>query len=91
MALAGIALVGISTAMYISCGLGPGPRDGLMTALHHRTKIRIGRVRLAIEASVVLMGFALGGNAGLGTILFALFVGQSVAISCGVLARITRQ
>lgn len=91
MALAGIALVGISTAMYISCGLGPGPRDGLMTALHHRTKIRIGRVRLVIEASVVLMGFALGGNAGLGTILFALFVGQSVAISCGVLARITRQ
>ena len=91
MALAGIALVGISTAMYISCGLGPGPRDGLMTALHHRTKIRIGRVRLAIEASVVLMGFALGGNAGLGTILFALFVGQSVAISCGVLARITHQ
>lgn len=91
MALGGTALVGIATAMYISCGLGPGPRDGLMTALHHRTKIRVGRVRLAIEASVVLIGITLGGNAGLGTILFALFVGQSVAISCGVLARITRQ
>ena len=85
VAFCGIALVGIATALYISCGLGPGPRDGLMTALHHRTKVRVGRVRLGIEACVVLIGILLGGNAGLGTILFALFVGQSVAISCGVL------
>ncbi|CAB4587721.1 unannotated protein [freshwater metagenome] len=89
VAFCGIALVGIATALYISCGLGPGPRDGLMTALHHRTKVRVGRVRLGIEACVVLIGILLGGNAGLGTILFALFVGQSVAISCGVLARLT--
>ncbi len=46
----GIALVGIGSALYITCALGPGPRDGLMTAIHNRTGIRVGRVRLGIEA-----------------------------------------
>lgn len=90
-AVGGILLVGIASALYISCGLGPGPRDGLMTGIHHRTGIRVGRVRLGIEALVLTIGFALGGRVGLGTALFALFIGQSIAISFGVLSRLTRQ
>ncbi len=90
-ALFGIALVGIGTGLYITCGLGPGPRDGLMTAIHHRSGVRIGRVRLAIELSVVILGTILGGNVGVGTLLFALFVGQSIAISLGVVARLTQK
>jgi len=89
IALLGIISVGIATAFYISCGLGSGPRDGLMTAIHHRTGVRVGRVRLGLEVLVVAVGVALGGHAGLGTLLFALLIGQSVAISCGVLSRIT--
>lgn len=89
IALLGILSVGIATAFYISCGLGSGPRDGLMTAIHHRTGVRVGRVRLGLEVLVVAVGVALGGHAGLGTLLFALLIGQSVAISCGVLSRIT--
>lgn len=79
--LVGIALVGIGSALYITCGLGPGPRDGLMTALHKRTGIRIGRVRLAIEISALLIGRALGGRLGIGTALFALLIGNSIALS----------
>lgn len=90
-AITGVLLVGIASALYISTGLGPGPRDGWMTGIHHRTGIRVGRVRLGIEALVLTAGFALGGRVGLGTALFALFIGQSVAISCGVLARLTDQ
>ena len=78
-ALIGIAAIGIGSGIYITCGLGPGPRDGLMTALHHRTGVRVGRVRMAIETSVVLLGALLGGNVGLGTVIFAVFIGQSVA------------
>ncbi len=89
IALLGIISVGIATAFYISCGLGSGPRDGLMTAIHHRTGVRVGRVRLGLEVLVVAVGVSLGGHAGLGTLLFALLIGQSVAISCGVLSRIT--
>ncbi|MBC7463663.1 MAG: hypothetical protein H7227_05340 [Actinobacteria bacterium] len=90
-AFCGVALVGVASAIYITCGLGPGPRDGWMTGLHHKTGIRIGRVRLAIESLVLVLGALLGGSVGLGTAIFALFIGQSVAISFGVLSRITRQ
>jgi uncharacterized membrane protein YczE len=85
--LIGIAMVGFGSALYITCGLGPGPRDGLMTALHNRSGIRIGRVRLAIEGSVLVAGWLLGGTVGLGTLLFALFIGQSIAIALGVVSR----
>lgn len=87
--LAGIAMVGIGSSLYITCGLGPGPRDGLMTALHHKTGVRIGRVRLGIEGTVLVAGWLLGGTVGLGTLMFATLIGQSIAISLGVVSRIT--
>jgi uncharacterized membrane protein YczE len=87
--LFGILLVGIGSALYITCGLGTGPRDGLMTGLHYRTGVRVGRVRLGIEVLALTTGALLGGSLGVGTALFALFIGQSVAISLGVLGRLT--
>jgi uncharacterized membrane protein YczE len=87
--LLGIALVGIGSALYITCGLGPGPRDGAMTGIHARTGVRVSRVRLGIESTVLAIGFLLGGNFGLGTFLFALLIGESIAISLGILARQT--
>ena len=87
--LVGIAMVGIGSALYITCGLGPGPRDGAMTGLHQRTGVRVGRVRLGLEVVVSIAGALLGGTLGLGTLLFALLIGQSVAISFGLLARLT--
>ena len=88
-ALLGIALVGVGSSLYITCGLGPGPRDGAMTGIHHRTGVRVGRVRMGIEVTVLIIGALLGGKVGLGTALFALLIGQSVAISFGVVARLT--
>ena len=85
----GIALVGAGSSLYITCGLGPGPRDGLMTSLHHKTGIRVGRVRLAIEGTVLVLGALLGGRLGVGTALFALLIGQSIAIFLGIVARLT--
>lgn len=90
-AFLGVALVGVGSAFYITCGLGPGPRDGLMTALHNRTGIRVSRIRLTIEITVLTLGFFLGGHVGLGTLIFALFIGQSIAVSIGVVARLTSQ
>jgi uncharacterized membrane protein YczE len=84
-ALIGIALVGLGSALYITCGLGPGPRDGI----HQRTGVRVGRVRMGIEITVLIVGALLGGQVGLGTALFALLIGQSVAISFGIVARLT--
>lgn len=90
-ALVGIALVGAGSALYITCGLGPGPRDGAMTGLHRVTGVRVSRVRMGIEVTVLVAGWALGGTVGLGTLLFAGLIGNSIAISLGLLARQTRK
>jgi uncharacterized membrane protein YczE len=87
--LLGIALVGVGSSLYITCGLGPGPRDGAMTGIHNATGVRVGRVRLAIEVTVLFIGWLMGGTLGLGTLLFALLIGNSVAISLGIVARLT--
>ena len=87
----GIALVGLGSGFYITCGLGPGPRDGWMTALHRRTGKPIWQVRLSIELIVLTCGALLGGTVGVGTALFALLIGQSVALAFGVVARITQR
>lgn len=87
--LVGISLVGIGSSLYITCGLGPGPRDGAMTGIHNVTGVRVGRVRMAIEVTVLIVGALMGGTVGLGTLLFASLIGHSVAISLGVVARLT--
>ena len=87
--LLGIALVGVGSSLYITCGLGPGPRDGMMTGFHLRTGVRVGRVRLAIELTVLAIGWMMGGTVGAGTLLFALLIGNSIAISLGIVARLT--
>ncbi|MFK0171720.1 YitT family protein [Streptomyces sp. NPDC090306] len=73
--LAGIALNGAATGLYISARFGPGPRDGLMTGLHHRTGRSIRLMRTVVEVAVVATGFALGGTLGIGTVLYALAIG----------------
>ena len=89
--LTGIAMVGLGSALYITCGLGPGPRDGAMTGIHYKTGIRVGRVRLGIEVVVLIIGWLMGGTVGIGTALFALLIGQSVAIFLGIVARLTHK
>ena len=91
MALAGIILVGIGSGMYLTANLGPGPRDGWMTGLQRVTGIPIGRVRISIELAVLVVGVALGGRFGLGTVLFALTIGPVVASCLAVADRIGSQ
>lgn len=80
----GIALIGCGSSFYITCGLGPGPRDGLMTGIHRVTGVRVGRVRLCIEIVVLTIGWLCGGRVGFGTLCFALLIGNSVAIWLGL-------
>lgn len=88
MAASGIILVGIGSGLYLTSNLGPGPRDGWMTGLQRKTGVPIGRVRAAIEISVVLLGWSLGGTVGLGTVAFALTIGPVVAICLDIAGRI---
>lgn len=72
---AGVVVIGVATGLYIGARFGPGPRDGLMTGLHRVTGMPIWITRTALEVTVVLIGWLLGGNVGFGTLLFALTIG----------------
>jgi len=78
MMLVGLLGNAAATAYYIGAQLGPGPRDGLMTGLHRRTGLPIGRVRTALEVTVVIVGWLLGGTLGIGTVLYAIGIGPLV-------------
>lgn len=78
--LSGVVLNAVATGMYIGAGLGPGPRDGLTTAIAARGhSIRL--VRTGVEISVLAFGWLLGGNVGLGTVVYALAIGPLVHIT----------
>lgn len=77
----GVLVTGFGGGIYLIANLGPGPRDGLMTGLQRLTDFPIAWVRSAIEITVILIGWTLGGTVGIGTILFALGIGPSVAAS----------
>lgn len=76
--VAGVAGNALATAMYIGAQFGPGPRDGLMTSISRQRGWSIRAVRTGIEVAVVLIGIALGGVFGLGTIAYALLIGPLV-------------
>ena len=77
----GIGFVALGGGIYLGARLGPGPRDGLMTGLHRRTGRSLRLVRTCIELSALIVGFALGGTVGVGTVAFALLIGPGVQAS----------
>jgi uncharacterized membrane protein YczE len=77
--LAGIAVVGLGSGLYLTAALGPGPRDGLMTGLHARNGWPLAAVRTGIELTAVTAGFLLGGTVGIGSLLFAVLIGHAVS------------
>ena len=78
MLTSGIVLCGAAAGAYIGAGLGPGPRDGLMTGLVRVTGLSIRLVRTLIELAVLAAGWLLGGTVGLGTVLFAVAIGWPI-------------
>jgi hypothetical protein len=79
--LGGILVQGIGVAAYIGAGMGPGPRDGLMTGLVARTGWTVRSVRTGIELTVLAGGWLLGGTVGVGTLLYAVTIGPVVHVA----------
>ena len=85
----GVLLNGVATGMYIGAGMGPGPRDGLMTGIARR-RGSIRTVRTFIEVAVLLAGVALGGTFGIGTFLYALGIGPLAQVFLPIFTRFGR-
>ena len=80
LAVGGVLTVAFGGALYLTANLGPGPRDGLMTALHNRFGWRIAAVRTGLEVGACASGFLLGGTVGVGTVLFAFGIGPALEV-----------
>lgn len=84
----GILLYGLGTALYLTCHLGAGPRDGLMVGLCQRFRLKVGIVRTSLEVFVCFVGFILGGTVGVGTVIFAASIGWIVQYYLNLIARL---
>lgn len=84
----GLVLVGVGTALYLGAAFGAGPRDSLMVVGARRTSLRIGIVRASLEATVLAIGWLLGGTVGIGTVAFVLLIGPSIEGSFWLLERV---
>ncbi|MDQ4501047.1 hypothetical protein [Sinomonas sp. ASV322] len=82
---AGLVLLAFASVLYIGAGLGPGARDGLMTGLVARTGWPVWAVRSAIEVSVTVAGWLLGGTLGVGTAIFAFTIGPLIQLALRLL------
>ena len=87
----GILVVGIGSGIYLSCNLGPGPRDGLMVGLQQITNKSIPTIRTFIEVSAVISGWFLGGIVGMGTILFVFGIGPCVGMGLTLVEKLSRE
>lgn len=88
LTLGGILVVAVGSGFYLGVGMGPGPRDGLMTGITRVTGWALGWTRAIVEVTVLIIGVFLGGVAGVGTLLFALFVGPCVNVAVRLLSKI---
>lgn len=71
----GVFIFAYGTYISISIGLGCGPRDSLMIALSKKTGFSIGNIRNFLEFLALILGYTLGGSAGVGTVMIAIFTG----------------
>lgn len=72
--LGGIVIIAFGVGLYIGAGLGPGPRDGLMTGIAAKG-YPLWIVRTGLELTALIAGWLLGGDVGIGTVLFAFGIG----------------
>ena len=85
LTLTGPIVVAIGSGLYLGVRLGPGPRDGLMTALSRRG-VTIWKARFGIEAAALIAGVILGGTVGWGTVWFLVAIGPAVHFFLGYLS-----
>jgi len=79
--IGGILVLGAASFMYLNPRLGAGPRDGLMMGLVQRLGRPVYQVRGAIEVTVLILGYLLGGPVGVGTLITAFTTGYSVQLA----------
>ena len=86
----GLVLNGVATGLYLTGGLGAGPRDGFALALAKLLRVTVRRARTLVEVVVLTSGWLLGGTVGVGTVAFALAIGPLMQSSLRLFAGLER-
>lgn len=81
MIILGMFILGIGCVLYIGAGIGSGPRDGIMIALHKKTNKSIRLIRTIMELGALTLGYLLGGTVGIGTIINGIGLGYIMQFS----------
>lgn len=82
MILSGLFVICLGSYFYIGAGLGCGPRDALMVALCKRaSRVPVGVIRSSMEGCVLLIGWLLGANVGIGTVISVLGIGFMIQLT----------
>jgi len=84
MLVAGLFIISAGSYFYIKSAFGAGPRDNLMVLLTRKTKLPIGVCRGMVEITVTLIGWAIGGMAGIGTIISGVAIGFCIQITFAI-------
>lgn len=80
--------IGLGSALYLTTGLGPGPRDGMMTSVHRHFGFSVVYVRAGIEGAVLIIGWLLGGGVGIATALYAGAIGFAIGWNLQLVGKI---
>lgn len=81
----GLFVIGVASFLYIGAGMGCGPRDGLMVALLKKSGRSVSLIRGMLEGGALVLGWLLGGTAGVGTVITAFLTGPMVQLAFKVL------
>ena len=85
--VAGLAVIGVGSALYIGAHLGSGPRDSLMLAVHRRLRAPISLARTITEGSAFVLGWLFGGAVGIGTVVSVVLIGPLVQVGFRLLGQ----
>ncbi len=70
----GTVLLAVGVAFYLASDLGASAQDALFVGFYKKYAVRPAAVRLGLDVSLGVAGFALGGQLGAGTVVVTLLV-----------------
>ncbi|MCH4886031.1 hypothetical protein EZV73_00560 [Acidaminobacter sp. JC074] len=85
MLILGLFILSVGSYFYIGSGFGAGPRDNLMVVLRRKTGLPVGVSRVIVELAATLVGWRLGGQLGIGTLIAAFSIGFCIQTTFKVL------
>lgn len=89
--LLGIIIVGLGGGLYVSGGVGAGPRDGFMLSMSERTRLSVSKARIVVESSVLVIGYLLGGPVFWVTFIYTFLLSPVFQLSLKFFTRLRTQ